>query len=79
MSMSHSRPGPEQLARWEGFPDTSLGMSGVVTHGRCWHRNTDCPLYQATTNRSTVTVGRVESMTARQAKDQGWGLCSKCA
>jgi hypothetical protein len=48
MSMSHSRPAPEQLARWEGFPDTSLGISGVVTHGRCWHRSTECSLYRAT-------------------------------
>jgi hypothetical protein len=78
MSMSHSRPGPEQLARWEGFPDTSLGISGVVTHGRCWHRSIDCSLYRATTNR-LVTVGPVERTTARQAKDHGWGLCSECA
>ena len=62
-TMSHSRPGPEQLARWDRFPATSLGISGVVTHGRCWHRSTDCALYQATTNRS-VTVGPVVSMTA---------------
>jgi hypothetical protein len=78
MNMSHSRPGPEQLARWEGFPDTSLEISGVVTHGRCWHRSTECSLYQATTNRR-VTIGPVERMTARQAKEQSWGLCSECA
>jgi hypothetical protein len=78
MSMSHIRPDPEQLARWEGFPDTSLGISGVVTNGRCWHRSTECSLYRAATNR-LVRVGPVEQMTARQAKNQGWGLCSKCA
>jgi hypothetical protein len=78
MSMSHSRPALEQLARWEGFPDTSLGTPGVVTHGRCWHRSVECSLYRATTNR-LVKLGEVEEMTARQAKDDGWGLCSKCA
>jgi hypothetical protein len=72
MNMSHSRPGPEQLARWEGFPNTSLGISGVVTHGRCWHRSTECSLYRATTNR-LVTVGPVERMTARQGERRGLG------
>ena len=78
MSMSHSRPAPEQLARWDRFPDTSLGISGVTsTQGRCWHRSTDCPLYRATTNRS-VTVGQVVSMTAGEAKAHRYGLCSGC-
>jgi hypothetical protein len=77
MSMSHSRPAPEQLARWDRFPDTSLPISGVSMHGRCWHQSTDCPLYRATTNRS-VTAGPVVPMTAREAKAHGYGLCSAC-
>ena len=75
--MSHSRPDPEQLARWDRFPDTSLQISGVTTHGRCWHRSTDCSRYRATTNRS-VTVGPVVPMTAGEAKTLGYGLCSEC-
>jgi hypothetical protein len=75
--MSHSQPDPEQRARWDRFPDTSLGISGVGTRGRCWHRSTDCPLYRATTNRP-VTVGPVEEMTAGDAKARGYGLCSGC-
>jgi hypothetical protein len=78
MSMSHSQPHPVQLARWNAFPDMNLGITGVVTNGRCWHRSTDCQRYRATTNRG-VAVGPVKPMTARQARDQGWGLCSKCA
>jgi hypothetical protein len=78
MSLSHSQPHPVQLARWNAFPDTDLEVTGVVTHGRCWHRSTECQLYRATTNRG-VTVGPVEQMTARQARDHGWGLCAKCA
>jgi len=74
---SHSPPGPEQLARWDRFPDTSLGISGVSTHGRCWHRSINCSLYRATTNRP-VTVGPVEKMTAGEAKAHGYGLCSRC-
>jgi hypothetical protein len=76
-TMGHSRPAAEQLARWDRFPDTSLRISGVITHGRCWHRSTDCPLYRATTNR-LVTVGPVEQVTARKAKALGYGLCSRC-
>jgi hypothetical protein len=76
-TMSHSRPGPEQLARWDRFPDTSLGISGVSTHGRCWHRGTDCALYRGATNRA-VTVGPIEEMTAGEAKARGYGLCSGC-
>ncbi len=75
--MSHSRPSREQLAKWDIFPDTSLGISGVSTHGRCWHRSTDCSLYQGATNRA-VTVGPVEEMTAGEAKAHGYGLCSRC-
>ena len=75
--MSHSRPDPEQLARWDRLPDTSLRISGVSTRGRCWHRSIDCPLYRATTNRA-VTVGPVVPMTASEAKAQGYGLCSGC-
>jgi hypothetical protein len=75
--MSHSRPDPKQLANWDRFPDTSLGMSGVSTHGRCWHRSTDCGLYRATTNRP-VTIGPVVQMTAAEAKARGYGLCSGC-
>src|SRR5690348_12321098 len=78
MSMDHTPADPAQLARWEGFPDTSLGTFGVVTHGRCWHRSIECSLYRGATNR-LVSLSDVEPMTARQAKDQGWGLCSKCA
>jgi hypothetical protein len=76
-NMSHSRPDPAQLARWDGLPDTSLGASGVVTNGRCWHQSIDCPLYRATTNRP-VTVGRVVPMTAGEAKAGDWGLCYRC-
>ena len=76
-TMSHSRPDPEQLARWDRLPDTSLGISGVSTHGRCWHQSADCPLYRATTNRQ-VTVGPVEEVTAGEAKAHGYGLCSWC-
>jgi hypothetical protein len=76
-TMSHSRPHPVQLARWDKFPDTSLGISGVITHGRCWHRSTECSFYRATTNRD-VTVGRVVRMTARKAKRLDFGLCSGC-
>jgi hypothetical protein len=76
-TMSHSRPDPEQLARWDRLPDTSLGISGVSTHGRCWHQSADCPLYRATTNRP-VTVGPVEEVTAGEAKAHGYGLCSWC-
>jgi hypothetical protein len=76
-TMSHSRPDPEQLARWDRFPDTSLRISGVSTHGRCWHRSTDCPRYRATTNRP-VAVGPVVPMTAGEAKARGYGLCSGC-
>ena len=67
MSMRHSRPGPEQLARWAGFPATSLGISGVIMHGRCWHRSTECSLYRATTNR-LVTVGPVEQIRRARRK-----------
>ena len=63
---SHSRPDPEQLRRWDRLPDTNLGISGVTTHGRCWHRSTDCSLYRATTNRP-VTVGPVVPMTAAES------------
>ena len=52
-------------------------ISGVSTHGRCWHRGTDCPRYRATTNRP-VTVGPVVRMTAGEAKALGYGLCSGC-
>ena len=76
-AMSHSRPDPEQLARWDRFPDTSFGISGVSMHGRCWHLSTDCPRYRATTNRP-VTVGPVVPMTAGEAKAGGYGLCSGC-
>jgi len=37
MCMSHDSPDPAQLARWNTFPDTSLEISGVGGHGRCWH------------------------------------------
>lgn len=77
MSMSHSRPDPDQLARWDRLPDTSLQISGVSMHGRCWHQSTDCPLYRATTNRP-VTAGPVVRMTAAEAKAGGYGLCSAC-
>jgi len=76
-TMSHSRPDQEQLRSWDRLPDTSLGISGVTTHGRCWHRSTDCPLYRATTNRP-VTVGPVVPMTADEAKARGYGLCAGC-
>ena len=74
---SHSLPDPEQVARWDKFPDTSLGMLGIVGQGRCWHRGTDCRLYRGATNRP-VTRGRVEKMTAGEAKDRRYGLCSAC-
>jgi hypothetical protein len=74
---SHSLPGPEQLARWDSFPHTSLGQSGIVGRGRCWHRGTDCRLYRGATNRP-VTRGPVEEMTAGEAKGRGYGLCASC-
>jgi len=73
----HSRPDPEQSARWDRFPDANLQISGVSTNGRCWHRGTDCPRYRATTNRP-VTVGPVVRMTAGDAKALGYGLYSGC-
>jgi hypothetical protein len=76
-TMSHSQPAQEQLARWNRFPDTSLGISGMTTRGRCWHESTDCPLYRATTNRP-VKVGPVVPMTAGEAKALGYGLCGRC-
>ncbi len=76
-AIGHSQPDPEQLARWDRFPDMSLRISGVSMHGRCWHRSIDCSLYRATTNRP-VTVGPVEQMTAGEAKARGYGLCSRC-
>jgi hypothetical protein len=75
--MSHSRPDPAQLARWDRFPGMSLGISGVSTHGRCWHRNTDRSRCRATTNRP-VTAGPVVRITAGEAKAVGYGLCSGC-
>lgn len=77
-TMSHSSPAREQRARWDTFPDTSLGISGVVTHGRCWHRSIDCSRYRATTANRHVTVGPVVPMTAGDAKEDGYGLCSEC-
>jgi hypothetical protein len=76
-TMSHSRPHPLQLARWDRFPDTSLRILGVITHGRCWHRSRDCPGYRATTNRR-VRVGPFKRVTAGKAKALGYGLCSRC-
>jgi hypothetical protein len=76
-TMSHNSPHRNQLARWNTFPDTSLGISGVVTHGRCWHRNKECRLYLGPTNRD-VTVSRVAEMTAGEAKACGYGLCFEC-
>jgi hypothetical protein len=78
-TMSHSGPGsPKQRANWDQFPDASLQISGVVsTHSRCWHENTDCSLYRATTNRP-VKVGSVVSITAGKAKERGYGLCAGC-
>jgi hypothetical protein len=78
MSMRHSRPDPVQLARWDGVPDTRLRISGVITHGRCWHQSIDCPRYQATTTNRPVTVGQVVQVTAGEAKACGYGLCSAC-
>ena len=66
-----------KLALWDRFPDTSLGMSGVVTRGRCWHESTDCQGYQGPTNRP-VTVGPVVRRTAADAKARGYGLCWWC-
>lgn len=74
-TMIQSRPDPEQLVGGTRFPDTSLRMSGVSAHGRCWHRSTDCPRYRVTTNRP-VTVGPVVWMTAGEAKALGYGLSS---
>ncbi len=71
-AMSHSRPDPEQMARRNRLPDTSLQIAGVSTRGRCWHRGTVCSLYRA------VTVGPVVQMTAGEAKARGYGLCSRC-
>jgi hypothetical protein len=75
--MRHSQPDAKQLARWDRFPGTSLGMSGVSMYGRCWHRSADCSLYRGAINRA-VTVGPVVEMTAGEGKARGYGVCSGC-